>query len=242
MVKLVELPVQPAAEGVTVIVAVIGALVVLMAVKAAILPVPDAASPIAVLLLVQLYTVPATAPVKFIAAVVDPLHKDWFATAFTVGVGFTVMVKLVGVPLQLTPPLVYVDVTVIVAVIGTFVVFVAIKAGILPVPAPARPIAVLLFVQVNTVPATGPLITMVFIVTPLQAVWLAIAFTDGVGLTVIVKLIVGPVQVTPPDVNTGVTVMVATTGALVILVAVKLGILPVPVAARPILTLLLVQL
>lgn len=106
MVKLVELPVQPVADGVTVIVAVIGALVVLVAVNAAILPVPDAASPIVVLLLVQLYTVPATAPVKFIAVVVDPLHNDWLGTAFTVGVGFTVMVKVVGVPLQVTPPLV----------------------------------------------------------------------------------------------------------------------------------------
>lgn len=53
MVKLTGLPTQPVDDGVTVIVAVTGALVVLMAVKLAILPVPDAASPIVVLLLVQ---------------------------------------------------------------------------------------------------------------------------------------------------------------------------------------------
>ena len=60
--------------GVTVMVAVIGELVLLVAVKAAILPVPDAARPMAVLLLVQLNTVPATAPLKVIAAVVAPLQ------------------------------------------------------------------------------------------------------------------------------------------------------------------------
>jgi hypothetical protein len=106
MVKLLLVPVQPLAEGVTVIVAVIGALVVLVAVNDAILPVPEAASPIAVLLLVQLKVVPATAPVKLTAAVADPLHNNWLATAFTVGVGFTVMVKLLVAPVQLTPPLV----------------------------------------------------------------------------------------------------------------------------------------
>ena len=80
--------------------------VTLVAVKPAILPVPLAARPIVVLVLVQLYTVPATAPVKFTAAVPDPLHNTWGNTAFTVGTGFTVMVKLCGVPVQLPPPLV----------------------------------------------------------------------------------------------------------------------------------------
>ena len=46
----------------------------------------------------------------------------------------------------------------------------------------------------------------------------------------------------PPFVNEGVTVTVATTGALVALVAVKLAILPVPQAARPMEGSLLVQL
>jgi len=45
-----------------------------IAVKDAILPVPDAARPILVLLLVQLYTVPAALPVKVTAAVGCPLH------------------------------------------------------------------------------------------------------------------------------------------------------------------------
>jgi hypothetical protein len=54
MVKLTGAPVQPLAEGVTVIVAVTGALPVLMASKVAMLPVPAAANPIEASLLVQL--------------------------------------------------------------------------------------------------------------------------------------------------------------------------------------------
>jgi hypothetical protein len=43
---------------------------------------------------------------KFTAAVATPLHKDWLATAFTVAVGLTVMLNVIGVPTQLTPPFV----------------------------------------------------------------------------------------------------------------------------------------
>ena len=101
MVKLLGVPVHPdALVGVTVMVAVIATDVVLMAVKLAILPVPLAANPIDGVLLVQLYTVPVTVPEKVIGAVAKPVHKVWFATAFTVAVGFTVIVKLVAVPAQ----------------------------------------------------------------------------------------------------------------------------------------------
>lgn len=63
-----------------------------------------------------------------------------------------------------------------------------------------------------------------------------------VGLTVIVKLTGVPVQVKPPLVKLGVTVMVATCGTVVLLLATKLPILPLPLAARLIEVLLLVQL
>lgn len=86
----------------------------------------------------------------------------------------------------------------IVAVTGAEVLLIAVKAGIVLVPAAARPILVLLFVQLYTVPATGPVIVTAVVVAPVHTVWLAIAFTDGVGLTVIVKVRAGPVQVTPP--------------------------------------------
>jgi hypothetical protein len=51
---VIEVPVQPLAEGVMVIVAVVGAGVVFVAVNAGISPVPLAARPIAVLLFTQL--------------------------------------------------------------------------------------------------------------------------------------------------------------------------------------------
>ena len=61
--------------------------------------------------------------------------------------------------------------------------------------------------------------------------WLGTGFTSGVGFTVTVKVIVGPGQ---PN-AAGVTTIVATTGAVPVLVAVNGGILPVPLAAIPIL-------
>ena len=70
----------------------------------------------------------------------------------TVAVGLTVIVNVVGVPVH---PFA-VGITVIVAVIGEFVAFVAVNEGTLPEPLAPRPIAVLLFVQVNVVPPTGP--------------------------------------------------------------------------------------
>ena len=43
-----------------------------------------------------------------------------------------------------------------------------------------------------------------------------------------------PTQLTPPFINVGVTVMVATTGTVVVLVAINVGIFPAPAAAKPI--------
>lgn len=106
MVNTIAAPGHPFAVGVTVIVATTGALVALVAKKLGILPLPDAANPIDAALLVQLNTVPATVPVKFTAAVLDPLQSTWFATAATVGVGLTVIVKVIDVPTQLIPPFV----------------------------------------------------------------------------------------------------------------------------------------
>ena len=59
------------------------------------------------------------------------------------------MLKLFGVPTQLTPPLVKVGVTVMVPVIGTVVGLVAVKVGNeLPAPLAPRPIEISLLVQV----------------------------------------------------------------------------------------------
>jgi hypothetical protein len=70
----------------------------------------------------------------------------------TVAVGLTVIVKVVGVPMH---PFAM-GVTVIVALIGDVVALVAVNEGILPEPLDERPIAVLLFVQVNVDPLTSP--------------------------------------------------------------------------------------
>ena len=99
-------PVHPFALGVAVIVAVIGAAVVLVPAKLAMLPVPLAARPIAVLLFVHAYVVPVTAPANVTAVVFAPLHTVWLDTAATVGVGLTVIVNVIGVPKHVTPPLV----------------------------------------------------------------------------------------------------------------------------------------
>jgi len=220
-------------------VAVCTVAVALVAVKLAILPVPEAARPILVFVFVQLYTVPGTLPVKLTAAVALPLHSTCDATAFTVGTGFTVMVNVCDVPVQVMPPLVKVGVTVIVPVNGAPDVLVAVKFR-LPVPVAARPMAVLLLVQLYTVPATGPVKACVT-VAPAHTTWLATGFTDGFGFTVMVNVIGVPGQVTPL-LKFGVTVMVATCGMLVALLATKLAILPAPDAARPMLVLLFVQL
>jgi hypothetical protein len=76
MVKVCGAPAQPNADGVTVIVAVMGALVILIAVKDAISPLPFAAKPIDGLLFVQLKAVLLTVPLKLIAVVVAPLHNS----------------------------------------------------------------------------------------------------------------------------------------------------------------------
>ena len=87
-----------------------------------------------------------------------------------------------GVPVQVTPPLVKLGVTVIVAIIGVVPVLVGVKDR-LPVPLAANPMSVLLLVQLYTVPVALPL---KFTVEgePAQNTWLATAFTVAVGLTV----------------------------------------------------------
>ena len=56
-----------------------------------------------------------------------------------------------------------------------------------------------------------------------------------------VKLLAGPEQLVPPLANIGVTVMVATTGAVVVLMAVKDAISPLPLGAKPMLVALLLH-
>ena len=65
--------------------------------------------------------------------------------------------------------------------------------------------------------------------------------TSPEGLTVMVKVMAAPGQLVPPLLNVGVTVMVATTGEVVVLMAVNDAILPLPADASPMLVVLLVH-
>jgi hypothetical protein len=151
----------------------------------------------------------------------------------TAAVGLTVMVNVVGVPVH---PFA-VGVTVIVAVIGEVAAFVAVNEGILPEPFAARPIAVLLFVQVNVVPVTGPDKFVTGATTPAQYVWLLIELTVASGLTVMVNVVGVPAH----PFAVGITVIVAVIGEVAALTVVNEGTLPEPLAASPIAVLLFVH-
>ena len=88
---------------------------------------------------------PVVGLLKTIAAVDEPLHKTWLATAFTVAIGLTVMVNVIGAPVQ---PDMIEGVTVMVAVVALVNVFDVTKDGIFPAPLAANPIDGLLFTHV----------------------------------------------------------------------------------------------
>ena len=117
--------------------------------KLGILPVPLAANPMDGALLVHWNESAPVGPVvglvKLITAVGDPLHNTCPATGFTIGLGLTVIVNVIGVPAQPPGP---VGVTVIVATSGPLVALVVTNGCISPVPDAARPMAGLLLVQV----------------------------------------------------------------------------------------------
>jgi hypothetical protein len=124
-------------------VATTGEVPVLVAVNDAMSPEPLAARPMEVASLVQLKVVLLSAPLKATAVVAEPLHKVWFDTVFTVGVGLTVIVNVFAVPGQPA----FTGVTVIVAVTGDVVLLVAVNEAMSPEPLAARPIEVASFVQ-----------------------------------------------------------------------------------------------
>ena len=131
-----------------------------------------------------------------------------------------------------------------VATTGAVPVFTAVKAGILPVSPAAKPIEVVLFVQLYTiVPPVAVLAKgMAADNAPLHTTLLVTAVTTAFGLTVMVKVEAVPAQLIPPLVNVGVTVMVATTGANPAFTAVKAAMFPTPLAAKPMEAVLFVQL
>ena len=177
---------------------------------------------------------PATAPAKLTAVVEAPLHKTWLAGCITFGDGLTVIVKDRAVPGQPAAE----GFTVMVAATAIVPKFVAVKDEISPLPVAPKPMLVLLFVQLYIVPATAPAKLTTAVVVPLHKTWLAGCTTLGAGLTVIVNDLGVPGQ---PAV-VGVTVIVAVTGVIPALTAVKAGIFPLPVAPKPMVVLLFTQL
>ena len=114
---------------------------------------------------------PVVGELKFTAVVGAPLHTTWLAIEVTVAVGFTVIVKLAGVPVHETPPLVNVGITVTVDTTGPFVLLVPLKVLMSPVPLPESPVARLLLVQLYTMlpPVVGE-VKVTEVGSPLQMV------------------------------------------------------------------------
>ena len=170
----------------------------------------------------------STDQLKIVADTVDEseilvavlLHIDVNADiAVTFGVGFTVIVTVFGVPLQVIPPFVYLGVTVIVAITGVVPELTAVKAGISPVPLLLNPMVELVFDHEYSVAVPWKLIILVKF--PLHIIWFEACNTVGLGLTVIVNVLEIPGQFVFPFKNCGVTVIVDTIGAEVLLMVVN---------------------
>jgi len=160
----------------------------------------------------------------------------------TAGIGFTVIVKVVGEPVHVCPVFVKVGVTVIVAVTGADPALDAVNAAIVPVPLAPRPMDTSELVQVNVPPGTDPENVTVLVEAPLQTAWFDTGLTVGPGFTVIVKNAEVPLHVSPALVIEGVTVIVATTGLVPALFAGNDMICPIPLAASSMVGSELVQL
>jgi hypothetical protein len=92
-------------------VAVTGAVVLFTAVNELMFPVPLAARPIEGVLFAQLKTILLPPPMvlgllNVITAVDAVLHNTWLATAFTIAVGFTVIVNVLATPMHEVAPFV----------------------------------------------------------------------------------------------------------------------------------------
>lgn len=193
MLKVCAAPAQEPIWGVTVMVAVsVAATLAVVKFKS---PLPLAAKPMAGLLFVQANAAPAV-PLK-VTVVATPPQRVWLAGALIVGAGLIVMVNVCAVPGQ--APILGVTVMVAVSVVPGA----ALVKLILPLPEAPRPMAVLLFVQLNVAPAVPLKLTET--AAPPQTVWSAGSLSAGVGFTVMVKVRGIPGQVP----FWGVTVIVA---------------------------------
>src|SRR5438105_3715795 len=146
MLKLFAVPVQvkdpDTYTGVTVMVPTTGTVPVFTPPNVPMFPLPPAPNPMLVLSLIQLY--PVAVPLKVTAAVLPVLHTTWLLTAFTVGVGSTLMLKLFVLPLHVP----YTGVTTMFAVTAVVPALLTLNTPMFPLPLPARPMPVLSFTHV----------------------------------------------------------------------------------------------
>lgn len=82
------------------------------------------------------------------------------------GRGLTMIVKVRGVPEQVSPLLKKDGVTVMVAVIGADPLLVTVNAGMFPVPEAARPMEGVLLVQLKFVPEMPPVKLIALVLVP----------------------------------------------------------------------------
>ena len=220
-------PEQPFRVAMVLIVAVWG--VVTLAAAKLIGPLPVAPKPMAVLLFNQLKDAPVGVLFRPIL-MVAPAQACTLLIGLTAGAGVTVSTKFCGTP-EHTPT---VGITVILAVVTAPAAVAAVPIK-LPVPLAAKPIAVLLLVQL-TVALAGEGENVKLMGSPSHKLTGDGAGKVGIGVTVIKNVSFLPLH----EALVGVTMIVPVVRA-VTSVVVKL-MFPIPVAPRPIAVLLLVQL
>jgi hypothetical protein len=128
------------------------------------------------------YSVAAVASIVIVPSLEPQLVISVLVADTIAGNGLMVIVKLTGIPGQGPKT----GVMVIVDVMAEPVVLAAVKLGRSPVPFAPRPMAVLLFVQLNVTPDGVPDKLVTGTVTPAHAVILAGAIAVGVGSMVMV--------------------------------------------------------
>jgi hypothetical protein len=172
-----EAPTQVFDIGATVINAEIGPNVPLAAVNDPIVPEPEDAMPTAVVLLAQAYVVFERALVKLMALVATPSQMDWFGMLTMSGVGFTVIENVLKEPAQLLE-----NGTIFIrAVTGRVDRLLAINEPMVPEPAVAIPIEVIVLVHPKISLATAPVKETAEVTPPLQITISCIVEISGFG-------------------------------------------------------------
>jgi hypothetical protein len=111
----------------------------------------------------------------------------------------------------------------------------AAKGAIFPEPEATSPMPGVELIQLYVVVPEVLMVVkaMAAVDEPLHTTWLTGIFTCPSGFTVIVKLCDGPLQITEPLSKCGVTVIVATSGVVPVLIAEKGAMSPEPDATSP---------